>query len=68
MAGELTLGGQMLIYHDGATNLQVRLDGQTVWLNQGQMVELYQITKQNVSLHIRNILDEKELDAGSVVT
>jgi hypothetical protein len=59
--------GQLLIYSDGALNLQVRLDGQTVWLTQAQMAELYQTSKQNISLHIQNILDEKELRAEAVV-
>jgi hypothetical protein len=60
-------GGQMLIYQDGGTKLQVRLDGQTVWLTQRQIAELYQTSKQNVSLHIQNILDDRELRADSVV-
>ena len=60
-------GGQMLIYRDGAANLQVRLDGQTVWLTQAAMAELFQTTKQNVSLHIQNILEEKELPPEAVV-
>jgi hypothetical protein len=47
--------GQLLIYKDGALNLQVRLDGQTVWLTQLQMAELFQTTKQNISLHILNV-------------
>ena len=59
--------GQILIYLDGATRLQVRLDGRTVWLTQGLIAELFQTTKQNVSLHMRNILAERELDADSVV-
>lgn len=59
--------GQILIYHDGALNLQVRLDGRTVWLAQAAMAELYQTTKQNVSLHIQNILEEGELLSESVV-
>jgi hypothetical protein len=60
-------GGQLLIYQDGGLNLQVRLDGQTVWLTQAAMAELYQTSKQNVSLHIQNILDDKELQSDSVV-
>ena len=60
-------GGQVLIYRDGSLNLQVRLDGQTVWLTQGAMAELFQTTKQNISLHVRNILDEGELRPDSVV-
>ena len=54
-------GGQVLIYRDGALNLQVRLDGQTVWLSQAGMAELYQTTPQNITLHIRSIYDEGEL-------
>jgi hypothetical protein len=60
-------GGQVLIYRDGALNLQVRLDGQTVWLTQAAMAELYQTFKQNISLHIHNILEEKELQSEAVV-
>ena len=37
-----------------------------IWLNQKQMAELFAVTKMNISLHIANILKEKELD-GSVV-
>lgn len=54
-------GGQLLIYQDGGRNLQVRLDGQTVWLTQAGMAELYQTSKQNISLHLQNLLDENEL-------
>jgi hypothetical protein len=59
--------GQLLIYGDGGLNLQVRLDGQTVWLTQAQMADLYQTSKQNISLHIQNVLDDKELPAEAVV-
>ncbi|WP_309626071.1 RhuM family protein, partial [Methylibium sp.] len=59
--------GQILIYQDGVTRLQVRLDGRTVWLTQGLIAELFQTTKQNVSLHLRNIFAEHELGADSVV-
>jgi hypothetical protein len=60
-------GGQVLIYRDGSLALQVRLDGQTVWLTQAGMAELFQTTKQNISLHVRNILGEGELRSDSVV-
>jgi len=52
---------------DGRTHLQVRLENQTVWLSQNQMAELFQTTKQNVSLHIQNIFEEGELAENSVV-
>jgi len=57
--------GQVLIYQDGALNLQVRLDGQTVWLTQAGMAELFQTTPQNVTLHIRSIYDEGEQDEAA---
>lgn len=61
MSGETTPQGQLLIYSDGALNLQVRLDGQTVWLTQAAMAELFQTTPQNITLHLQNIYDEGEL-------
>ena len=53
--------GQVLIYRDGATRLQVRLDGATVWLTQAAMAELFQTTTQNITLHLQNIYDDTEL-------
>lgn len=59
----------ILIYHtqDGSTRIQVQLTENTVWLTQADMVELFQTTKQNISLHIKNIFEEGELDENSVV-
>ena len=53
--------GQILIYTDAGLNLQVRLDGQTVWLTQAQIAELFQTTPQNITLHIAAIYEEGEL-------
>jgi len=53
--------GQMLLYRDGALNLQVRLDGQTVWLSQRQLADLYQTTVSNISQHLAAIYEEGEL-------
>ena len=60
---------EILIYQseDGQSRIQVRLEGETVWLTQAQMAELFQTTKQNVSLHLINAIKEGELDANSVV-
>jgi hypothetical protein len=60
---------QILFYQseDGTSRIEVRLEEGTVWLTQALIAELYQITKQNVSLHIRNIIDDRELEEGSVV-
>jgi hypothetical protein len=59
--------GQILIYQDAGLNLQVRLDGQTVWLTQLQIADLFQSSKQNISLHIQNILADGELVAEATL-
>jgi hypothetical protein len=62
-------GSEIIIYQseDGKTKIDVRIEDETVWLTQSQMVELFQTTKQNVSLHINNAFKEGELDKDSVV-
>jgi hypothetical protein len=50
-----------------AEHIEVRLDDETVWLTQAQMVLLFDSTKQNISLHIRNTFKEGELIEDSVV-
>jgi len=59
----------ILIYQteDGRSRIEVRLEDETVWLSQDLMAELFQTTKQNISLHIHNIFKEGELDQHSVV-
>lgn len=52
---------------DGKTKIDVKLEDETVWLSQQQMTDLYDTTKQNISLHIKNIFDEEELDINSTV-
>lgn len=60
---------QIIIYQtpDGETSIDVTLDQDTVWLSQNQMAELFQSSKQNVSLHINNIFKEGELERKSTV-
>lgn len=48
-------------------HIEVKIEDETVWLSQLQMVDLFQSTKQNISLHINNIFKEKELKQVSVV-
>ena len=69
MSDNLPAKSQFLIYQaeNGVTKLEVRLSGETVWLTQQQMAELFQTTKQNISLHVRNIFHERELSEDSVV-
>ena len=60
---------QILIYQreDGSTKLDVRLENQTVWLNQKQLTELFGKAKGTISEHIKHIFEDKELEEDSVV-
>ncbi len=59
---------EIIVYQpDETLKLDVQVEGDTVWLTQTQMVELFQTSKQNISLHINNIFKEGELDADTVV-
>ncbi len=61
--------GEIVIYkaNDQADfQLEVRIEEETVWLTQSQMSELFQTTRNNITLHIGNIFKEKELDENSV--
>lgn len=63
-----TTGGEIILYQpDSSIRLEVRMQEETVWLTQAQMTQLFQTTKQNVSLHIGNIFKEGELNKNSVV-
>lgn len=57
----------ILIYQleDGKTRIDVRLENETVWMTQKAIAELYQTTPQNITLHIKNIYEEVELDENS---
>lgn len=62
-------GGEIVIYQTegGQTKIEVRLEGETLWLTQAGLAEVYQTTKQNISLHIQNIYEEGELEEDSTV-
>jgi len=59
--------GQILIYRDGALNLQVRIEGRTVWLPQRLIAELFQVTVPTVNEHLSNIYDENELSPEATI-
>ncbi len=60
--------GEIILYQpDETVRLEVRLEDDTVWLTQQQMTELFNATKQNISLHIKNIFAEGELAEESTV-
>ena len=58
---------QIVIYQteDGQTQIDVRLENDTVWLTQAQMAALFDKTPQNITMHIRNAYNEGELDKSS---
>ena len=59
----------IIIYQseDGKTHIEVRVENETVWLNQNQLCDLYQTSKSNVSEHIKHIFEDGELDPNMVV-
>ena len=65
----LVATGQFLVYEaeDGRIKIDVRLADETVWLTQQLIAELFQTTVPNISMHIRNIYDERELQSEATV-
>ena len=63
------MSNQIIIYNteDGKSKINLKLEDGTVWLNQLQIAELFQTTKQNVSKHIKAILEDGELSEVSTV-
>ena len=47
---------------DGHSRIQLRADGQTVWLTQAEMAELFDVTTENVRQHLKNIISDRELE------
>lgn len=65
----MTEHGNIVIYKDknGNDNIEVKMQDNTVWLNQDQLVKLYNSSKSNISEHIKHIIEEGELEKLSVV-
>jgi hypothetical protein len=61
--------GQFIVYKDddGQIKIDVRLEGETAWLTQAQMAELFQTTIPNVNIHLRNVYAEGELQAAATI-
>lgn len=59
--------GEIIIYQasDGQTSIDVRLENETVWLTQAQLIELFQRDQSVISRHIKNVFKEKEVDEKS---
>ena len=59
--------GEIVLYQPNDNiRLEVRLQDETVWLTQQQMAELFNTTRNNITLHIGNIFKEGELEVNSV--
>jgi len=60
-------GSEIILYQseDGRSRIEVRMEGGTVWLTQGLMAELFLTTPQNITMHIRGIYAERELEEGA---
>ena len=58
---------EIILYQpDNEVRLEVRLEDETVWLTQAQMAELFQTSRNNITIHINNIFKEQELQKESV--
>ena len=69
MSGDLVppAPGEFLLYQseDGRSRLEIRFDGETLWLTQAQMADLFQTTPQNITLHLKAVFAEGELDPAA---
>ncbi len=61
--------GELILYQteDGRTRIECRFEGETIWLTQALMAELFQTTLQNINLHLQNIYEEGELDPRATI-
>lgn len=64
-----TNNSQLLIYQteSGETKIDVRFQDETVWLTQKLMTELFQKTSQNITIHLKNIFEERELEEKATI-
>ena len=60
---------ELILYttEDGRSQIKLRAEEQTVWLTQLEMAELFDATKQNISLHLKNLFQDRELDPAATV-
>lgn len=63
------LGSEIVLYEteDGSSRIEVRLEGETVWLTINQMAELFQVDKSGISRHLGKIYDTGELQREATV-
>jgi len=63
------MGNQIEIFksNEGITQIEVRIEGDSVWLNQNQLIDLFESSKANISEHIKRIFQSNELSPDSTV-
>ena len=68
MDNELNKQNNFIIYttDDGQVDIEVRLEDENVWLTQNSMAELFDTTRNNITMHIKNIFQEGELQENAV--
>src|SRR3989338_8278610 len=66
---EQTAISELILYQaeDGKTNIEVRLQNETVWMSQLAMSELFQTTVPNINIHLNNVYDEEELSETATI-
>ena len=60
-------GGQIILYSEGQANINVRMDGETVWLTQRALAELYQVSIPTINYHLSGIYEEGELSPDRTI-
>jgi len=65
MSNNLKENQSIIVYEDGEIELKVSIEKETIWLSQSQISDLFETSTDNVSLHLKNIYKEKELDENS---
>jgi len=58
--------GEIIIYKAENQKVEVRLDSETVWLTQRQMAEILDTSSDNISLHLKNIYADDELEINAL--
>ena len=63
------MAGEIIFYQseDGTIRLETRLEKETIWLTQQQMADLFQTSVPNISMHVKNVFEEGELQNGATV-
>lgn len=71
MSGDLTppVPGELILYQteDGQSRMEIRFDGETLWLTQAQMAELFQTTVANIATHLRALTTDGEIDPNRTI-